>query len=86
MFIYEDEYLNSDVPFRVSFCGTDFDFEELKLDYKYAQIRVDNKRAIQFNKALGYELRASEDGNSILASLTKENYYKQRDKYIRFLI
>ncbi|MCL1959610.1 MAG: GNAT family N-acetyltransferase [Spirochaetes bacterium] len=86
IFIYEDEYLNSDIPFRVSFCGSDFDFEELKLDYKYARIVAGNKRAVQFNKALGYEIKASEDGDSILATLTKENYYKQRNRYIQILL
>jgi len=85
IFIYKDEYLNTDVPFRVAFCNTDFAFEELKLDHIYAQIVAENKRAVRFNKALGYEIKASEDGNSVLVTLEKENYYKQRMRYIRIL-
>jgi len=85
LFIYEDKYLNTDVPFRVSFCHLDFVFEELKLDYIYGQIVADNKRAVQFNKTLGSEIKFCEDSNSILATITRENYYKQKDKYIRLL-
>ena len=86
IFIYEDRYLNSDVPFRVAFCNLDFAFEELKLDYIYGQIVADNKRAVQFNKALGYEMKSSEEDNSVLITLTKENYYKHRSRYIKILL
>jgi RimJ/RimL family protein N-acetyltransferase len=86
IFIYEEKYLNSDVPFRASFCYHDFAFEELKLDYLYGRIIPDNKRAVQFNKALGGDIEICEDGNSILVTLTKENYYRQRNKYIRILV
>jgi len=86
IFIYEDKYLNSDVPFRVSFCCHDFGFEELKLDYIYGQIVPDNKRAVQFNKTLGANIRPSEDGKSLFLTITKENHIKQRNKYIRIFI
>jgi len=86
IFIFVDEYLNSDIPFRVAFCNLDFAFEELKLDYIYAQIIPENKRAVQFNKALGHEIKTSEDGNSVFATLTKDNYYKQRNRYIQILL
>jgi len=86
IFIYEDKYLNSDVPFRATFCYHDFAFEKINLDYVYGQIIPANKRAIQFNKALGCDIKNSEDGNSILVTLTKENYYKQRNRYLGLLV
>jgi RimJ/RimL family protein N-acetyltransferase len=85
LFIYEDKYQNSDIPFRVSFCHSDFVFEVLKLDYIYGHIIPDNKRAVQFNKTLGAEINISEDGKSLYMILTKENHFKQRDRYIRIL-
>lgn len=86
VYIYEDKYLNSDVPFRVSFCGLDFTFGELNLDYVYGRIVSDNKRAIRYDKAIGADIKISEDGKDTSFILTKENYYTQRDKYVRFLI
>ena len=85
LFIYEDKYLNSDIPFRVAFCHNDFVFEELKLDYIYGYIIPDNKRAVQFNKTLGADIKLSEDGKSLFLTITRENYYKQRNRYIRIL-
>ena len=86
IFIANDQYLNSDVPFRASFCHGDFTFEELKLDFTYGRIVSDNRRAIQYNKAVGAEIRMSENGKSVLLTITKENHYKQRDKYIRLFV
>ena len=86
IFIYDEKYLNSDIAFRSSFCINDFAFEELYLNFIYAEIVPDNKRAIQYNKALGFKIEASKDNKSLLATLTRENYFKQRNKYARILI
>jgi RimJ/RimL family protein N-acetyltransferase len=86
IFIYEDRYLNSDVSIRATFCHNDFLFEELKLDYIYGQIVPDNKRAVQFNKIQGAIIENSKDGKYLFATITKENYFKQRNRYARLFV
>jgi RimJ/RimL family protein N-acetyltransferase len=86
MFIYDDKYSNSDVPFRVSFCHDSFLFDELKLDYTYGYALPDNKRAIQYNKALGAKIETAEDGKAVLLTFTKESHYGARNKYARLLV
>lgn len=82
LFIYNDEYLNSDVSFRAYFCILDFVFEELNLGYIYGKIIKGNKNAIHFNKMSGADISDSEE--SIFLKIEKDNYIKQRNKYIRF--
>jgi len=86
LFIYEDKYLGTEIPFRASLCIGDFAFEHLKLDYTYGRVVSDNKHAIKYNKTLGVDIRMSEDGKSALLTFTKEKHYKTRDKYAKLLI
>lgn len=94
IFIYEDSYLNTDVPFRVIFALNDFCFEELKLESMVAHIMSDNKRAIDFNVLLGYKKsECSEDSvcksdtaQKLTYALGKNDYFKQRDRFAKVLI
>lgn len=84
IYIYADEYLNSDISFRVILCLMDFCFDELKFNRTIAHILRDNKRAIKFNKFIGFKISDNqEDIENQLYSLTQEDYYKQRDKIIK---
>ena len=86
IFIYEDKYLNTDIAVRSALCNTDFAFEELKMEYLSGHVMANNKRAIRFNKALGYTLEDNqEDKEKQLYILKKENYYLQRKKYLNIL-
>lgn len=74
IFIYDDEYLNTDVPMRASFCMGDFIWGTLKLEKMHIHVLRDNKRAIIMNKAFGYKLAdGQEDVENQLYLLTKEN-------------
>jgi len=55
IFIAESGFLNSHVPFRASLCLNDFVFGPLNFRRSYAHILDDNKRAIRYNKAIGYK-------------------------------
>ncbi|MBD5213049.1 MAG: GNAT family N-acetyltransferase [Bacteroidales bacterium] len=56
IFIWDDKYLDSTVSFQSCLCLHDFCFETLGLKELVIHILRDNKRAIKFNKALGYKI------------------------------
>lgn len=90
IFIYEDEFLNTDVPYRVIFALNDFCFDELKLEKMVAHIMSDNKRAINFNLLLGYKAENSVQNEDPVKKLTywleKNDYFRQRDRFARVLL
>lgn len=61
IFIWNDDFLNSTYSFKSVLNLTDFCFETLGLKELVIHILRDNKRAIQFNKAYGYELSQDQD-------------------------
>lgn len=61
IFIYDDEYLNSDVAIRASLCRDDFIWEVLKLEKLYIHVMRDNIRAIKYNSLRGYKLVANQE-------------------------
>ena len=86
MFIYDDEYLNSDISFRASLCICDFFFEVLNLEVKTAHILSDNKRAIKYNFMLGFEKKPNQENiyNQVYY-LDRDNYFKKRSFISRLL-
>jgi len=79
IFISDNDYLNSDVSFRSVLCIFDYFFETLNLEKVIAHILKDNKRAIQFNTMLGFELQANQENiNNQLYFLEKEKYFIKR--------
>ena len=54
-FIYDDDCLDSDVAVRAGFCMDEWIWHELKLDYMTIEVQRSNRRALQMNKANGYE-------------------------------
>lgn len=86
MFIWEDKYLNSDISFRAIFTLMDFVFNDLKLKTIKAHILSDNKRAINFNKALGYKLSDNQDSiYNQEYTLIRENYERYKNKIVKYL-
>lgn len=84
IFIYDDEYLNSDVSFRATLCQLDFCFETLGLKKTIAHILSYNKRAIQYNKFLGFKIQENQDNKqNQLYILHAIDYYKNREKIIQ---
>ena len=84
IFIFDDNCLNSDISFRASLCLNDFGFETLLLKKMKAHILRNNKRAIQFNKLMGYKLAENQDGNlNQLYYLIEEEYNIKKERIIR---
>jgi RimJ/RimL family protein N-acetyltransferase len=80
LFIYEDEYLNTDVGFRVGLCYSDFAFECLNLEYLSGHVLKQNRRSIRFSKALGYLI--DEDQND----KEKQRYILTRQRYLDYKV
>jgi UDP-4-amino-4,6-dideoxy-N-acetyl-beta-L-altrosamine N-acetyltransferase len=84
IFIYNEEYLKSDVPLRASLCNGEFFFETLKLQRIRAHVLRDNKQAIQYNKFLGFQIADNQDGvYKQLYYLTSEGHYKIKERLIK---
>jgi UDP-4-amino-4,6-dideoxy-N-acetyl-beta-L-altrosamine N-acetyltransferase len=84
LFIYEDEYLGTLVPFQTGFCLFDFGFLELGIETSTSHILATNTNAIKFNKAFGFQLEDGQDGiKNQLYKLTKERYILNRDIILR---
>jgi len=86
IYIYDDEWLNSTISFQASMCLYDFCFEILKLTRINAHILKDNKRAIKFNKLMGYEISGDEEDNlNQLYILSHENYLTKRNDILSII-
>lgn len=87
IFIYEEEWLNSTISFQSTLCLYDFCFEKLGLVRLIAHIINDNKRAIKFNKMIGFKLaRNQESVYNQLYTLTYKDYLEKRSIISQFLI
>ena len=86
LFIYQDEYLNTDVGFRIALCYSDFAFDCLNLEYLSGHVLSSNRRSIRFSKALGYIIPEEQtDKIKLSGFLTKERYFEHREKIIKLL-
>ncbi len=76
LFIYDDNYLGTDVPVRSSLSLLDVFFTYTAIDTLYAKVRDSNIVADQYNTALGFErIKMIELGQGYEYGLEKENYF-----------
>lgn len=86
IFIWDDDFLNSTYSFRSVLNLTDFCFETLGLKELVIHVLKDNKRAIQFNKAYGYEISQNQDGvYNQEYRMDYSRYKSKRNKIIKLL-
>ena len=83
IFIYEDEYLNGDAAIRASFVMTDFGFYTLGLELLKGHILPNNKRAVRFNKAIGYSISNAETNEWALDLANYEKHTKSLREYLK---
>lgn len=87
IFIWDERYLNSDVSFRATFALFDFAFDDLKLNRIISHVLSDNKRAIQFNKLMGFKILAGQDNvYNQEYNLDISDYIKVRNKYLKYFL
>lgn len=78
IFIWDDDYLNSDYAIRFIIAIHDFSFEELGLETLHGHTLSNNKRANRLNKAMGYVIAPNQnDVENKACLLNKEDYYKK---------
>lgn len=86
IFIYDDALLNSTISFQSVLALLDFGFQDLKLKRMTAQILKDNKRAIQYNKALGFKIEPNqEEIYNQLYVLNREDFEKKKKNILKLL-
>lgn len=85
IFIYDDKYLNSIYPLFASYLVINFVFDTLKLEKFKAQIMEDNKRAIRYNKSLGFKPTDEIDGLQRTYYLVEDDW-KEAKSTIEILI
>lgn len=75
MLIWEEEQQNSLVPFRAALVGTDLAFWEYGFERIYARVLETNRRALRFNKALGYVFEPDPQDGVLKGSVTPAQYW-----------
>lgn len=81
IFVWNDEYLDSDVPMRATFCLYDFIWSQLGLNTLNIHVLKSNKRAIKFNKFFGYYLLPGQDDAELQAyTLNRSNALDKLEK------
>ncbi len=75
IFIWDDDYLNSDLSFRATCLLYEYLFNDLELSHIYGHVVENNKRALTFNKALGINKRMHiPDGDNRTFEVTKDSF------------
>ena len=86
IFFWDEQCLNSLIPFRAHFALHDWGFDNLRLEYAKAHILRDNLRAIRFNRMLGHVLQPGQESvQNQLYLQTRAAYFLSRDRYAHLL-
>ena len=83
IFIYEDEYLDLDVGARASFCLVDFVWNVLNLESLHIHVLKSNKRAIQINQFVGYQLLSGQENKDVQEYILTKNVALNNAKAVR---
>ena len=87
IYIYDESKLNSTISFQATFALYDFCFEELRLERVIAHILKNNKRAIKYNKLIGYKLSdLQENIDNQHYVLSKNDYFNTRNEFSSLLM
>jgi RimJ/RimL family protein N-acetyltransferase len=77
LFIYDDNYIGTDVPVRTSLCLLDVFFSYSNIHTLYAKVRNDNVVADHYNSSLGFErIKKIELGTGYEYELTHDRYFQ----------
>jgi RimJ/RimL family protein N-acetyltransferase len=78
LFIYDDNFLGTDIPVRASLCLLDIFFTYTAIETLYAKVRDSNIVADQYNTSLGFEkIKKIELGQGYEYGLEKDRYFKK---------
>ena len=88
IFLYADDLWNSDVAIRASLCFGKFIWDILVLDNIYIHVVATNKRAIDYNLMLGFEIVhdcEQAESESIMMIQSRENAINPSPKLARIM-
>ena len=86
IFIYNDDYRNTDLVFRVTLCQNDYFFEKMKFKRFIGRILKTNKKAIRYNKVFGAVLLPNQENTeNQFWTMSCEDYYINRKKIIKMI-
>lgn len=75
IFIWEPTAMQSHLPIVASVCATDLIFFLVKIKKSMAEVRSDNKIALEYNQKFGYKIvEELSDAEKFVLELTPENY------------
>lgn len=75
IFIWEPTAMQSHLPIIASVCATDLIFFLVKMKKSMAEVRADNKIALEYNQKFGYKIvEELSDDEKFVLELTPENY------------
>ncbi len=75
IFIWEPTAMQSHLPIIASVCATDLIFFLVKMKRSMAEVRADNKIALEYNQKFGYKIVTElSDNEKYVLELTPENY------------
>lgn len=87
IFFWDDDVIGTDVPTRASFCLGHLAWNILGLKKEVIHVLKDNKRAIRYNKLIGFKLSPSQsDDNMLEMVLTREDAAVHRAKLKKYLL
>jgi len=85
-FMYVDDLLDSDVSMRASLCLMDFVWNVLGLESMYIHVVASNKRALQYNLLIGYEIVNDEkDRDDVLLTISREKAVNPSPRFARII-
>ena len=80
LFIWDKRYIPGPISFQSTFSLIDYAFDTLCLSVIYSTILIENKNAIRFNQAIGFENFKMKNEEVCLFKLNKTNYIKKSAK------
>ncbi|MGD0755400.1 MAG: GNAT family N-acetyltransferase [Bacteroidales bacterium] len=87
LFIWDDNYTDSIISYKITYALYDFAFENLGLSQIECHVLQDNKRAIDYNKSLGFKLQPNQDIIlNQLYKLTKDDYNTKKNRFLKYII
>jgi RimJ/RimL family protein N-acetyltransferase len=87
LFIWDDNHTDSIISYKIIYALYDFAFEKLGLTQIECHVLRDNKRAIDYNKSLGFKLQPNQDVIlNQLYRLNRDDYSYTKNKFLKYII
>lgn len=86
MMIWSRQHQNSNVPFLAALLGTDWMFEQLGLREIVARVLKHNKRALRYDRALGYVFEPEDPNSEVRIGRMSPESYERATRALRTVL